>query len=170
MYILFVSRKRQARSNRTRKNCFSRKGRDASPTHLSSDYYPCERANAPGLGVPGIQAYHPQHHELAARLQCLDKSVRGRIVEAGSGAIFCYSAANEGHDGREGWAVNGVLGPWLRGDVWSCDGAVIESVLGDAAHVVVCERRSGRLLAAGKRRRCFYVFYTSHRPRRQVEL
>ena len=48
------------------------------------------------LGVPGIQAYHPQHHELAARLQCLDKSVRGRIVEAGSGAIFAILPPTSG--------------------------------------------------------------------------
>jgi hypothetical protein len=34
---------------------------------------------------------------------------------------LCYSAANEGHEGRDGWAVNGVLGPWLRGDGRSCD-------------------------------------------------
>jgi len=34
---------------------------------------------------------------------------------------LCYSAANEGHFREDGWAVNGVLGPWLRGSVRSCD-------------------------------------------------
>jgi hypothetical protein len=72
---------------------------------------------------------------------------RGMMVEMAGRSM---ESSVRGCEARDGHVMGGV---WFC--FWRCR---------------FCERRSGRLLAARTRRRCFYVFYTNHCPRRQAEL